>query len=194
MPIPEVDQVAYARMKYEQENREKAGPLDSALDIFKRGPDVRAAAKSGQPAMTSLQPLIPASVPTAPPRREGTPGGFKGDVSAATVVETGPPEANAPAAGAPSADPAAPAAAAPAAETAGSGGCAASRTVAAATCHRTTRPRLEEQKKPARSRPSAHRHRPALRRAHPRARQTPLRHPQRARQAAPQTNEPDPPR
>jgi len=100
LPIPEVDQVAYARMKYEQENREKMGPLDSAMDIFKRGPDVRAAAKSGQPAMTSLRPLTPASVPNVPQPKSGTGGGFTGDVSAATVVETGPADSNAAPAGA----------------------------------------------------------------------------------------------
>ena len=99
LPIPEVDQVAYARMKYEQENREKAGILDPAVGIFRRGPDVRTAAKSGQPAMTSLRPLIPESVPKTQPTSSPA-GGFKGDVSAATVVETGPADANTATAGA----------------------------------------------------------------------------------------------
>ena len=58
-------------MKYEQENREKSSPLGSAMGIVKRGPDVSAAAKSGQPAMTSLRPMIPESVPKPPPAAAG---------------------------------------------------------------------------------------------------------------------------
>ena len=54
MPIPEADPVAYNRMKYELENRDKAGIDWTGLGVLKRGPDVRAAAKSGEPAMTSL--------------------------------------------------------------------------------------------------------------------------------------------
>lgn len=84
LPVPEADPVAYARMKYELENRDKQGPMDHALGIFKHGPDVRAAAKSGAPAMTSLRPTIPASVP-APTGATG----FTGDVQGAAVVETG---------------------------------------------------------------------------------------------------------
>ncbi len=63
LPIPEPDPVAEARMKYELENREKAGMLSHAWGVFKKSPDVRMAAKSGQPAMTSLRATIPASVP-----------------------------------------------------------------------------------------------------------------------------------
>jgi outer membrane protein assembly factor BamD len=107
LPVPEPDQVAYARMKYEMENREKMGPLGKVMDIFKKGPDVSAAAKSGQPAMTSLRPITPASVPPAALLGGGSQsGGFKGDVSAATVVETGPPAEG----GTAAATPAAPAA------------------------------------------------------------------------------------
>src|SRR5216684_3607004 len=50
-PIPEADPVAYARMKYEMENRTKAGPVKKTLSIFSKSPDVRMAAKSGTPAM-----------------------------------------------------------------------------------------------------------------------------------------------
>lgn len=63
LPIPDADPVAEARMKYELENREKAGMLSHAWGVFKKGPDVRMAAKSGQPAMTGLRPTVPASVP-----------------------------------------------------------------------------------------------------------------------------------
>ncbi|MCC7497757.1 MAG: outer membrane protein assembly factor BamD [Bryobacterales bacterium] len=63
LPIPEADPVAEARMKYEIENREKAGILSHAWGVLKKSPDVRMAAKSGQPAMTVLRPSVPASVP-----------------------------------------------------------------------------------------------------------------------------------
>jgi outer membrane protein assembly factor BamD len=63
--IPEPDPVAVARMKYEQENYVKPGTMSHFWGVFKKGPDTHAAAKSGQPAMTSLRPVIPVSVPSA---------------------------------------------------------------------------------------------------------------------------------
>jgi outer membrane protein assembly factor BamD len=79
MPIPQADPAAYARMKWEAENRTKASLLDR-VNIMKRGPDVSSAAKSGQPAMTTLRGTVPVSVPLT----RGTPG-FTGDVTATTV-------------------------------------------------------------------------------------------------------------
>lgn len=61
--VPEADPVAYTRMKYEIENREKPGKLRSALGIFRGSPDMSQAAKSGTPPMDGLRPTIPASVP-----------------------------------------------------------------------------------------------------------------------------------
>jgi outer membrane protein assembly factor BamD len=84
LPIPEADPVAYNRMKYELENRDKASIADQALGIFKRGPDVGQAAKSGQPAMTSLRPTVPVSVPI--PGETTT--GFSGDVTVAPVTDS----------------------------------------------------------------------------------------------------------
>jgi outer membrane protein assembly factor BamD len=63
LPVPEADPVALARMKYEEENRTRASLAAPVLGVLRRGPDVRTAAKSGQPAMTPLRPSIPASVP-----------------------------------------------------------------------------------------------------------------------------------
>ena len=80
MPIPEANQVAYNRMKWELENRTKPGLLSRSTQILKRGPDMSAAAKSGEPAMTNLRPTVPVSVPST----RGTPG-FTGDVTATTV-------------------------------------------------------------------------------------------------------------
>jgi outer membrane protein assembly factor BamD len=81
LPVPEADRVAYDRMKYELEHREKPGMMNRSLAFMRRGPDVSAAAKSGAPAMTTMRPTVPASVPV--PADAGT--GFTGDV-AATVA------------------------------------------------------------------------------------------------------------
>ncbi|MCX6622366.1 MAG: outer membrane protein assembly factor BamD [Acidobacteria bacterium] len=84
LPIPEADPVAEARMKYEIENRQKAGVMSQALGIFRKNPDVRMAAKSGQPAMTTLRPTTPASVPV--PATGGASG--VSDVTIGTVNDT----------------------------------------------------------------------------------------------------------
>ena len=62
--IPEPDQVALARMKYEQENATRQGMIGSFWSVFKKSPDTYMAAKSGNPATTPLRPTIPVSVPT----------------------------------------------------------------------------------------------------------------------------------
>jgi outer membrane protein assembly factor BamD len=84
MAIPEVDPVAYNRMKYELENREKPSLAGQAFGALKRGPDVSAAAKSGEPAMTPLRPTVPVSVPDP----TATGAGFSGDVTATTVQDS----------------------------------------------------------------------------------------------------------
>jgi outer membrane protein assembly factor BamD len=81
MPIPQADPAAYARMKYEQQHRTRLTLKDRGLEVLRRGPDVHNAAKSGAPAMTSLRPTVPVSVPVLAEQREG----FQGDVSAQTI-------------------------------------------------------------------------------------------------------------
>jgi outer membrane protein assembly factor BamD len=85
MAIPEADPVAHNRMKYELENRDKPSIADHAFGIFKRGPDVGQAAKSGTPAMTPLRPSVPVTVPQ--PGQTGT--GFTGDVTVAPITDSG---------------------------------------------------------------------------------------------------------
>ncbi len=63
MAVPEADPVAEARMKYEMENRTKAGLLHPVMTMITHGPDVHTAAKSGTPQMANAQPPIPESVP-----------------------------------------------------------------------------------------------------------------------------------
>jgi outer membrane protein assembly factor BamD len=64
-PVPEADTVAYARMKYELENRSKRGMMSKVWGPFSGHPDLTDAAKSGTPQMTGFRPSIPASVPGA---------------------------------------------------------------------------------------------------------------------------------
>jgi outer membrane protein assembly factor BamD len=83
-PIPEADPVAYARMKYELENRDEPGMMSHFWGMFRKGPDVSAAAKSGTPAMTTMRPVVPASVPVP----GATQTGVSADVSVAPVTDT----------------------------------------------------------------------------------------------------------
>jgi len=71
-PVPEADPVAYARMKYERENRQKRSLLGKAWGPFSGRPDMTTAAKSGAPQMTGFRPTIPASVPAIAAGPQGT--------------------------------------------------------------------------------------------------------------------------
>jgi outer membrane protein assembly factor BamD len=81
-PVPEADPAAYARMKYELENRSRPGIIHRTLSPFESHPDTFLAAKAGTPAMESLRPSVPVSVPAV------AAGGQSGisDVSATQVV------------------------------------------------------------------------------------------------------------
>jgi outer membrane protein assembly factor BamD len=81
MDIPEADPVAVARMQYEKENYVKPGLMKNSLGFLSRGPDMSHAAKSGSPAMTTLKPSIPASVPIP---AEAAPAGGTTDVTIST--------------------------------------------------------------------------------------------------------------
>jgi outer membrane protein assembly factor BamD len=62
-PVPEADPVAYARMKYELENRNAPNRVVRLIDVFRSRPDTSLAAKGGTPSMSILRPGIPVSVP-----------------------------------------------------------------------------------------------------------------------------------
>jgi outer membrane protein assembly factor BamD len=64
-PVPQADADAYARQKYELENRTRPSMLSKGMGFFEGKPDVRLAAKSGAPAMESYRPPVPVSVPLA---------------------------------------------------------------------------------------------------------------------------------
>jgi outer membrane protein assembly factor BamD len=90
-PIPPADPAAYERMKYEQAAAAAAKPgmVSRATAFMKRGPDTHMSAKTGNPAMETLRPPTPVSVPAAT-AGEATPAGAGGvtDVSAQTVSDT----------------------------------------------------------------------------------------------------------
>lgn len=83
MEVPEADPVAYNRMKYELENRDRPNVFGNALGALKTGPNVSAAAKAGAPAMTPLRPTVPVSVPN--PQAAS---GVSGEVSVAPVGDS----------------------------------------------------------------------------------------------------------
>jgi outer membrane protein assembly factor BamD len=121
MAVPEPDKAAVARMQYEKDHRVKPGLISRDTLWLKRGPDMSTAARSGDPAMTTMRPSVPPLVPQAP----GAGGAFNGDVVAtpvgnSTALDTKPDaRANPPAQGAAAAagTPATPAAASGAAAT-----------------------------------------------------------------------------
>jgi outer membrane protein assembly factor BamD len=82
-PVPEADAVALARMKYELANQDKPGLMSHFWGLFRKNPNVQMAAKSGAPAMTTLRPAVPVSVPAAASGEAPT-----ADVTAAPI--TGP--------------------------------------------------------------------------------------------------------
>ncbi|MDP9054345.1 MAG: outer membrane protein assembly factor BamD [Acidobacteriota bacterium] len=81
-PVPAADPAAYARMKYEMENRSRPGFVHRTITAFESHPDTFLAAKTGAPQMTSMRPPVPVSVPKV---AAGAQGGIS-DVSATQVV------------------------------------------------------------------------------------------------------------
>ena len=77
---PDADPAAVARMKYEAENRTKAAMTAPVMNMLKRGPDVRLAAKSGTPSMAPIRPTIPVNIPIPAALAVGTT-----DVTVSTV-------------------------------------------------------------------------------------------------------------
>ena len=77
-PMPDADPVALAREKYELENHRKPGMISHFWGVFRTRPDISMAAKSGQPAMETLVPTIPVTVPV-----QGAEGAAGSDVTVA---------------------------------------------------------------------------------------------------------------
>jgi outer membrane protein assembly factor BamD len=112
MPVPEADKAALAHMQYEVDHKDKGSMRARSTQWLKRGPDMTAAAHSGDPAMTNMRPSVPPLVP----QPAGAGNTFTGEVTATPVgnsnaLDTKPDaRANPPAAGDAAAPAAAPAA------------------------------------------------------------------------------------
>ena len=89
-PVPQADPAAYARMKYELENKTTDSMLTKSLSIFTRGPSTAAAAKMGSPAMATVRPPTPVSVPNTAGLGEAVANGGGGisDVTASQASQS----------------------------------------------------------------------------------------------------------
>jgi outer membrane protein assembly factor BamD len=90
LPVPKINQVAYEREKYQQENYKRPSMLARSTGWVHGGPDVSHAATAGAPTMTDPKRTIPASVPvvnTATTEGSGSSVGTT-EVSATTVRST----------------------------------------------------------------------------------------------------------
>ncbi|HVW85959.1 MAG TPA: outer membrane protein assembly factor BamD [Bryobacteraceae bacterium] len=63
--VPQADPAAYARMKYELENRTKPSLLSRSTGFLSGHPDTHLAAKAGAPIMDTVRPSVPVSVPAS---------------------------------------------------------------------------------------------------------------------------------
>ena len=87
LPVPQVDQAAYDREKFEAEHYQHPSMVARSTSWIHGGPDVSHAAKEGQPTMTDPKRTIPASIPVVNSELASNGGSGAGttDVSATTV-------------------------------------------------------------------------------------------------------------
>ncbi len=83
-PIPGADPAAYARQKADLEDRKRPGMIHRVLSPFETHPDTYLASTHGAPAMTSMRPAVPVSVPAT---AAGGPNGIS-DVTATQVADS----------------------------------------------------------------------------------------------------------
>jgi outer membrane protein assembly factor BamD len=96
-PIPRPTKAAVAQNKAEEESRVEAKTLDRLMTVVKRGPDVTAASKVGDPTLVDPTPVAARDVVTTSMRQAmGLPAGERG-LSGEIVKTTGTPGANEPA-------------------------------------------------------------------------------------------------
>ena len=87
-PVPQADPAAYARQKFDLENRKKLGLISRSLGLVTGRPDTSLAAKNGAPAMTTIRPAVPLSVPeVAAGRQTGISDVVAGQVSDTTNLD-----------------------------------------------------------------------------------------------------------
>ena len=95
-PIPRPTKAAVAQNKAEEESRQEASTLDRLMTVVKKGPDVTAAAKVGEPTLVDPTPVSANQLAGETMRQAmGIPAGGHGLSS--EIVKSGPPGANEPA-------------------------------------------------------------------------------------------------
>jgi outer membrane protein assembly factor BamD len=77
-PVPAADPAAYERQKYELEAIRKPGLFNRSTSLIRRGPETYMAAKTGNPAMTTMRPPTPVSVPAVQNTNTDIPAGAIG--------------------------------------------------------------------------------------------------------------------
>jgi outer membrane protein assembly factor BamD len=95
-PIPRPTKAAVAQNRKEEESRREATTYDRAMGLLKKGPDVAAAARVGEPALTDPTPVAARDVISNSVRQAGGPPAGDHGLSA-EIVNNGPPAANDPA-------------------------------------------------------------------------------------------------
>ncbi len=90
LSVPDADPVAVARMKYEAENVNKAKITAPVMNMLKRGPDVRLAAKSGTPSMTPIRPTLPVNIPIPASAATGTTDVTVSTINDSTTLDKSP--------------------------------------------------------------------------------------------------------
>jgi outer membrane protein assembly factor BamD len=83
LPVPDADKAAVAHMQYEKDHRVKPGIIDRDTLFIRRNPDMSTAARSGDPAMTTMRPSVPPLVP-----QPAGATGFQGDVTVTPVTDS----------------------------------------------------------------------------------------------------------
>jgi len=82
-PIPDPDAERYQVMKYNLDHREEKGFFAKTFGVFSGAPNLRQAAKMGEPAMTSLRPTAPPGIVRSAGRVEPS-----AEVTAETVTDS----------------------------------------------------------------------------------------------------------
>ena len=90
-PVPQADPAAYARMKGEIEAYKRPGIVHRVVSPFETRPEVALSAKAGAPAMQTIRPAIPVSVPaTAAGVQRGVSDVSIGQVGSTTAIDQQP--------------------------------------------------------------------------------------------------------
>lgn len=89
-PVPEADPARFELMKYNMDHRTERGFYGKMFGFFGTGPNVRNAAKAGDPVMTALMPTTPMGVGETRVEADGTAGVTVETISGESKLDTEP--------------------------------------------------------------------------------------------------------